>query len=141
MSAQTEALLAKARRSLDNARRSLEAGDAEFAASRAYYAMFYAAEALLLSRGLVFGARGGHRRVQPGVRPVGRVRRGRGRLRPASAPWPRDGRPTALPASAPGRSWSHAIRRASISASVASGLMARTWPQLQPLDAPRSGPR
>ena len=54
MSAETDALLAKARRSLDNARRSLEAGDADFAASRAYYAMFYAAEAILLSRGLVF---------------------------------------------------------------------------------------
>ena len=58
MSAETEALLAKARRSLDNARRSLEAGDADFAASRAYYAMFYAAEALLLSRGLVFSKHG-----------------------------------------------------------------------------------
>lgn len=54
MRAETEALLTKARRSLDNARRSLDAGDADFAASRAYYAMFYAAEALLLSRGLAF---------------------------------------------------------------------------------------
>lgn len=54
MNAETAALMAKARRSLDNARRSLEAGDADFAASRRYYAMFYAAEALLLSRGLVF---------------------------------------------------------------------------------------
>jgi uncharacterized protein (UPF0332 family) len=58
VSAETEALLAKARRSLANARRSLEAGDADFAASRAYYAMFYAAEALLLSRGLAFSKHG-----------------------------------------------------------------------------------
>lgn len=54
MTPEVEALISKARRSLDNARRSLAAGDADFAASRAYYAMFYAAEALLLTRGLVF---------------------------------------------------------------------------------------
>lgn len=54
MSAPIDALLDKARRSLANARRSLEAGDADFAVSRAYYAMFYAAEAALLSRGRVF---------------------------------------------------------------------------------------
>ena len=47
-------LLAKASRSLEAARDHLEKGDADFAASRAYYAMFYAAEALLVERGLQF---------------------------------------------------------------------------------------
>jgi uncharacterized protein (UPF0332 family) len=46
--------MSRARRSLSAARLLLEAGNADFAASRAYYAMFYAAEALLLSRGLAF---------------------------------------------------------------------------------------
>jgi uncharacterized protein (UPF0332 family) len=54
VSAETDALMDKARRSLANARRSVEAGDADFAASRAYYAMFYAAEALFLARGRTF---------------------------------------------------------------------------------------
>jgi uncharacterized protein (UPF0332 family) len=54
VTADVEALLRKARRSLENARRSFAADDFDFAASRAYYAMFYAAEALLLSRGLSF---------------------------------------------------------------------------------------
>ncbi len=54
MSAETDALMDKARRSLANARRSADAGDADFAASRAYYAMFYAAEALFLARGRTF---------------------------------------------------------------------------------------
>ncbi len=51
---EVEALLDKARRSVTSARRLLEGGDADFAVSRAYYAMFYAAEAALLSRGLSF---------------------------------------------------------------------------------------
>jgi uncharacterized protein (UPF0332 family) len=46
-----EALLEKARRSLANARRSSNDGDHDFAVSRAYYAMFCAAGALLLSKG------------------------------------------------------------------------------------------
>ncbi len=58
MRGEVEALLAKARRSLANARLSFDAGDFDFAASRAYYAMFYAAEAALLSRGLEFAKHG-----------------------------------------------------------------------------------
>ena len=49
----------KARRSLKNARMSLEAGDFDFAASRAYYAMFYAAETLLSKLGLTFAKHSG----------------------------------------------------------------------------------
>ncbi len=43
-------LASKAERSLVAARRLLEAGDYDFAVSRAYYAMFYVARALLLTR-------------------------------------------------------------------------------------------
>ncbi len=46
-----ESLVQKGRRSLAAARRLLRDGDFDFAASRAYYAMFYLAEALLLSDG------------------------------------------------------------------------------------------
>jgi uncharacterized protein (UPF0332 family) len=45
-------LLDKARRSLLAAERLRDAGDYDFAVSRAYYAMFYAAQALLLRRGI-----------------------------------------------------------------------------------------
>ena len=48
------ALLIKAERSCRSARRTLEDGDYDFAVSRAYYAMFYTAEALLLAKGLAF---------------------------------------------------------------------------------------
>jgi len=41
------------------ARALLDAGEAEFAASRAYYAMFYVAEALLFEKGLRFRKHGG----------------------------------------------------------------------------------
>lgn len=47
-------LLQKAARSVAAAKRLLEAGDNDFAASRAYYAMFYVAEALLSQKGLHF---------------------------------------------------------------------------------------
>ena len=43
-------LASKAERSVVAARRLLEAGDYDFAVSRAYYAMFYVARALLLTR-------------------------------------------------------------------------------------------
>ncbi len=43
-------LLDKARRSLRAAERLLQDGDNDFAVSRAYYAMFYAAQALLLTK-------------------------------------------------------------------------------------------
>jgi len=47
-------LLTKARRSLAAARRLAADGDLDFAVSRAYYAMFYTAQAFLLGRGLRF---------------------------------------------------------------------------------------
>jgi len=43
-------LVSKAERSVVAARRLLETGDYDFAVSRAYYAMFYVARALLLTR-------------------------------------------------------------------------------------------
>lgn len=52
-------LMAKARRSLANARRSAGDGDYDFAVSRAYYAMFYAATALLMTRGRTFSRHSG----------------------------------------------------------------------------------
>ena len=45
-------LLAKARRSIKAAERLLQAGDNDFAVSRAYYGMFYVAQAMLLTRDL-----------------------------------------------------------------------------------------
>lgn len=51
MTPDIEALTEKGRRSLETARRLVRDGDYDFAASRAYYAMFYLAEALLLLRG------------------------------------------------------------------------------------------
>ncbi len=44
----------KARRNLNGARRDMEAGDLDLAASRAYYAMFHAAEAALETKQLSF---------------------------------------------------------------------------------------
>ncbi|MGH7544863.1 MAG: HEPN domain-containing protein [Gemmatimonadota bacterium] len=51
--------LDKAARSIRAARRLLDGGDVEFAVGRAYYAMFYVAEALLTERGLRFRKHGG----------------------------------------------------------------------------------
>jgi uncharacterized protein (UPF0332 family) len=48
--------LRQARRSLDAAKATAELGYAEVAVSRAYYAMFYCASALLLSEGLSFSS-------------------------------------------------------------------------------------
>jgi uncharacterized protein (UPF0332 family) len=48
------ALLEKAEKSLAAAHLLIEGGHADFAVSRAYYAMFYAAQALLLKKGLSF---------------------------------------------------------------------------------------
>jgi uncharacterized protein (UPF0332 family) len=47
-------LLGKAERAIRAAETLLRADQADFAAGRAYYAMFYAAEALLFERGLQF---------------------------------------------------------------------------------------
>jgi uncharacterized protein (UPF0332 family) len=51
---EVEALLEKARRSQKAAAKLFKDGDVDFAASRAYYSLFYTAEALLLSLGLSF---------------------------------------------------------------------------------------
>lgn len=47
-------LIDKASRSINAARKLCELGDYDFAASRAYYAMFYISEALLITRGMSF---------------------------------------------------------------------------------------
>lgn len=54
MTDEQAALLAKARASLEAAKLLLESGYPDFAVSRVYYAMYYAAEALLDARGLAF---------------------------------------------------------------------------------------
>lgn len=59
MKATTQRLLDKAARAIRSAERSLEDADVESAAGRAYYAMFYVAEALLGERGLRFKKHGG----------------------------------------------------------------------------------
>ncbi len=56
MNEQQKALLAKARESLDVARYIDARGSHGFAASRAYYAMFYVVEALLLGEGLEYSS-------------------------------------------------------------------------------------
>lgn len=59
MKAASGKFLDKAIRSVLASERLLDSGDAEFAASRAYYAMFYVVEALLSERGLRFRKHGG----------------------------------------------------------------------------------
>ena len=59
MTGDQASLVEQAQASLDAARVLLEAGYHGFAASRAYYAMFYAAQALLLSLGLSFSKHSG----------------------------------------------------------------------------------
>ncbi|MGO8677932.1 MAG: HEPN domain-containing protein [Limisphaerales bacterium] len=54
MKPETKALLAKAHDSLQAGKLLSRGGYPDFAASRAYYAMLYAAQALLLERGLSF---------------------------------------------------------------------------------------
>jgi uncharacterized protein (UPF0332 family) len=54
VTAEIAALLDKATRGLDAARVLLERGDLDFAVSRAYYAMFHAATALLRLRQMTF---------------------------------------------------------------------------------------
>ena len=55
----TGKFLDKAERSIKAAERLLRSKDNEFAAGRAYYAMFYATEALLNEKGLRFRKHGG----------------------------------------------------------------------------------
>lgn len=52
MKKEIKQLLTKSQRALRAAKILLDQGDADFSVSRAYYAMFYAAEGLLLSKGL-----------------------------------------------------------------------------------------
>lgn len=54
MTERQASLLAKGRKSIDAARLLAEREMFDFAVSRAYYAMFYAAQAMLLERGLEF---------------------------------------------------------------------------------------
>lgn len=58
MKAESRRLLDKAARAIRAAETLLRENDADFAAGRAYYAMFYAAEALLFERGLQFRKHG-----------------------------------------------------------------------------------
>ena len=55
----TQQFLAKAQRAIAAAQRELTGGDTETAIGRAYYAMFYVAEALLNEQGLRFKKHGG----------------------------------------------------------------------------------
>lgn len=55
----TEQLLAKAQDAIEAAELLLRGGKNSFAAGRAYYAMFYTAQALLFERGLEFRKHGG----------------------------------------------------------------------------------
>ncbi len=59
MKESSEKFLIKADRSIKAAQKLLDTGDAEFATSRAYYAMFYVAEALLNEKNLRFSKHGG----------------------------------------------------------------------------------
>ena len=56
---QLQTMIRKAHRSLAAAKRQIEEGDYDFASSRAYYAAFYAMEAILLTKKLVFSKHGG----------------------------------------------------------------------------------
>ena len=56
MNPEVQALLEKAKRSQKVAAKLFKDGDADFAASRAYYSLFYTAEALLLSQDLSFSS-------------------------------------------------------------------------------------
>ncbi len=59
MNTDTHKLLEKARRAIQAAATLLQHGDTDFAAGRAYYAMFYTAEALLNEKGLSSRKHGG----------------------------------------------------------------------------------
>ena len=63
MNEQTGLLLAKAERAIVAAQHLEETGDIEFAIGRAYYAMFFVAEALLNEQGLHFTKYGGVHRA------------------------------------------------------------------------------
>ncbi len=56
---EVEALIVKAQRYLRSAKLLLEDGDYGSSVSRSCYAMFYCAQAVLLTRGMVFSSHGG----------------------------------------------------------------------------------
>ena len=56
MNSEVEQLMDKAKRSLKTAEKIFKDGELDFAGSRAYYAMFYVAESLLLQKGLSFSS-------------------------------------------------------------------------------------
>jgi uncharacterized protein (UPF0332 family) len=56
---ETSALFEKAERSIRNAEKTMADGDLDFAASRAYYAMFYVADGLLGEKDMHFSKHGG----------------------------------------------------------------------------------
>lgn len=51
---QMEKIISKSHRSLETARRNFDVGDYDFASSRAYYAVFYAIEGILLTKNMSF---------------------------------------------------------------------------------------
>lgn len=59
MNEEVRRLILKARRSLKTAQRNFQEGDYDFSASRAYYAMFYMAEGVLLAKGLSYSKHSG----------------------------------------------------------------------------------
>lgn len=73
--AQLEAMIRKSFRAIAAARRDIENGDYDFASSRAYYAAFYAMEAILLTKELSFSKHGSvigafnQHFIKPGVFP------------------------------------------------------------------------
>jgi uncharacterized protein (UPF0332 family) len=73
--AEIKKIMAKGDRSLKAAKRLMKAGDFDFAVSRAYYAMFYCAVAVLLTKGLSFSKHSGvisgfsQYFVKPGILP------------------------------------------------------------------------
>lgn len=76
MSPQLAPIVEKGRRSLSAAQSLIDRGDFDFAASRAYYAMFYLAQAALLSKGMAFSKHSaviavfGQHLVKPGQLPI-----------------------------------------------------------------------
>jgi len=56
---QLDLMMNKSRRALASAQRQLDAGDYDFAISRTYYAVFYALEAVLLTKDLSFSKHSG----------------------------------------------------------------------------------
>jgi uncharacterized protein (UPF0332 family) len=76
LQAQLHGMMHKARRALKAAQRHLEDLDFDFAASRAYYAAFYAMEAALLTKDVTCSTHGGaiatfsERFIKTGILPV-----------------------------------------------------------------------